>query len=353
MKRILAFLLALTMVLALCACGGKSQTDHNANTASASAAAAENATPPEEEAETPSETTVVCAPGDVVKSDTLQIEVSGVSFADTISAHGKEYSPESSSMIFGRIHMKVKNTGKETVDLTRTLPVRLDYAQGFVYSTGEAKCYLTIPEDPSLYAVFQKTGSKFSVQYWGEFWKLAPLAEEDCVLSIPCAKEVLADETGTLDLIITLPVDGVDKEHVWDAREMTLAEAEPTDSPSADDRIAVEETMIKRQSNSFIAMKVRNNSDEAKEITQLNVQFLDSNGDVLTTADVNVYNLEAGQAASSEYAVFYCAVDDIAAVKVIGYRYGTGTKVILHFDESDRYKLDNPIVIPIEDIIMQ
>lgn len=140
--------------------------------------------------------------------------------------------------------------------------------------------------------------------------------------------------------------------------EITVENTAEPDTAKPDelveDPIEIEETIIHKSTSGYkICMKVRNTSDEAKELIELNLQILDSNGDILDTADICAYNLESGQAGKTDYDSFECDLDEIASVKVAGYRYGTGTELIKKFNSRNRYKLKESIIIPIDDILIE
>ena len=130
--------------------------------------------------------------------------------------------------------------------------------------------------------------------------------------------------------------------------------AKSTVEEPAYDRIAVEEVFLRNSSSGWkIGFKVRNTGETAREIIQLNLQVLDAAGDVLTNVDTNVYNLEAGQAGKTEYKRINCKLDEIGSIRVFGYRYGTGTDIVTHFDSKERYKLITPIIVLIDDITIE
>lgn len=127
------------------------------------------------------------------------------------------------------------------------------------------------------------------------------------------------------------------------------ASAEDNDSK---DPIAVEEVVIKK-SNATIGVKVRNNSEEFKEVIKLGLQMLDSAGDVLSATEIYAYNLESGQAGRTDFNSIECNLADVASVKVINYSYGTGTNNAKTFPANSKHNMNNPIIIPIEDVIIQ
>lgn len=133
----------------------------------------------------------------------------------------------------------------------------------------------------------------------------------------------------------------------------TVPESE-TDNAPAYDPLEIENVFLRKSSSGWkIGFKVRNTGEKGHEIIQLNLQVLDAAGDVLSNVDTNVYNLEAGQAGKTEYKRIGCEVEDVASVRVFGYSYGTGTDIITHFNSEDRYKLITPIIVSIDDIVME
>ena len=322
MKKIIALLLTLVMMFSLC---GYGKTDISE----------------------------VCVSGNTIESDTLQIEILGIYFGDALSANGQTLAPDNGNMTLGMIHMKVKNTGRESLNLGKVLDVSLEYADKYIYSTQDSECFLTLPDDPSMYLTFHRNGNSYSMRHIGDVWNLSPLVELDCILSIPCAKEIASDESGALKVIFTLPDDGVDKAFVCDASTLILGEYETALPGDADVRISVEETYIRKRSSNYLGMKVRNNGDEAKEIIALITQLLDNNGDILENVDLCVFNLDVGQAGDTEFARINCDLNEIAAIKVVGYNYGTGTDLIRKFNSEDRFMLSNPIIFAIEDVTIE
>lgn len=73
----------------------------------------------------------------------------------------------------------------------------------------------------------------------------------------------------------------------------------------------------------------------------------------MSNVDTNVYNLEAGQAGKTEYKQIGCGLEEVGSVRVFGYRYGTGTDIVTHFNSEDRYKLITPIIVSIDDIVIE
>lgn len=133
----------------------------------------------------------------------------------------------------------------------------------------------------------------------------------------------------------------------------TVPESE-TDNAPAYDPLEIENVFLRKSSSGWkIGFKVRNTGEKGHEIIQLNLQVLDAAGDVLSNVDTNVYNLEAGQAGKTEYKRIGCEVEEVASVRVFGYSYGTGTDIITHFNSEDRYKLITPIIVSIDDIVME
>lgn len=342
MRKTMALILALAMVFTLCACGQEESFSKTAESVSKAAASTQEADIPE-----------VYVSGNTIESDTLQIEILGIYFGDALSANGQTLAPDNDNMTLGMIHMKVKNTGKESLNLGKALDVSLEYADGYIYSTRSSEFFLTLPDDPSMYLSFHRNGNSYSAKHIGDVWDLSPLVELDCILSIPCAKEIASDESSALKVIFTLPDEGVDKAFVCDVSTMILGEYAPASSGAVDARISVEETYIRKRSSNSLGMKVRNNGDEAKEIIALNTQLLDNNGDILAAVDLYAYNLDVGQAGDTDFERINCDLNEIAAIKVIGYKYGTGSDLIRKFNTADSFKLSNPIIIAIDDVTIE
>ena len=172
------------------------------------------------------------------------------------------------------------------------------------------------------------------------------------------------DIDGTFTEPLTLAISDI-----LPGRENTLTQAVPPADPEPAataapeesvaeeplyDRIAVEEVFLRNSSSGWkIGFKVRNTGEEGHEVIQLNLQILDAAGDVLSNVDANVYNLEAGQAGKTEYERIDCGLEEVSSVRIFGYRYGTGTDLVTHFNSEDRYKLITPIIVSIDDIVME
>ena len=342
MRKATAFILALTMVFALCACGQEESLSKAAESSSAVSTPAQEA-----------DISEVYVSENKIESDTLQIEILGIYFADALSANGGTLAPDNDSMTLGMIHMKVKNTGKESANLGKALDVRLEYADGYIYSTQDNEFFLTLPDDSSMYLSAHRNGNSYSVKHIGDVWELSPLVELDCILSIPCAEEIASDESSALKVVFTLPDEGADKDFVCDVSSLIFGEYESASSEAVDARISVEETYIKKSSSNSLGMRVRNNSDAAKEIIKLDVQLLDNNGDILTAVEPCAYNLDVDQAGNTDFVRINCDLNEIAAIKVIGYQYGTGSDLVRKFNTADSFKLSEPIIIAIEDVTIK
>ena len=100
--------------------------------------------------------------------------------------------------------------------------------------------------------------------------------------------------------------------------------------------------------DTLIAQVVTNNSK-----LFLYTQLLDNNGDILAAVDLYAYNLDVGQAGDTDFERINCDLNEIAAIKVIGYEYGTGSDLIRKFNTADSFKLSNPIIIAIDDVTIE
>ena len=80
---------------------------------------------------------------------------------------------------------------------------------------------------------------------------------------------------------------------------------------------------------------------------------MDNNGDILAAVDLYAYNLDVGQAGDTDFERINCDLNEIAAIKVIGYEYGTGSDLIRKFNTADSFKLSNPIIIAIDDVTIE
>lgn len=104
-----------------------------------------------------------------------------------------------------------------------------------------------------------------------------------------------------------------------DTQEYTITTSASTNDPIVVEAITVKET----ERNTTVNMKVRNNADEGKDVIILCVQELDRNGDVVKDGDIYVKELDKGQAGISSSYFLESALEDVSAIKVTGYEYGT------------------------------
>ncbi|MBQ3210449.1 MAG: hypothetical protein IJB09_03035 [Oscillospiraceae bacterium] len=90
------------------------------------------------------------------------------------------------------------------------------------------------------------------------------------------------------------------------------------------DAVTVEEVkLIERNNGVAVEAKIRNTGDVKKDVTEVSFQLLDKNGDVLAINELNVRELEVGQAGKgTSNTISDCDYDDVGAVKFISYNYG-------------------------------
>lgn len=81
--------------------------------------------------------------------------------------------------------------------------------------------------------------------------------------------------------------------------------------------------------------------------------MLDSAGDVLSATEICAFNLDAGQAGRTEFDKIGCDLVVVAAIKVVNYSYGIGTEHFREFPHGAKHNMNNPAIIPIEDVIIQ
>lgn len=111
-------------------------------------------------------------------------------------------------------------------------------------------------------------------------------------------------------------------------------------------------TPIKNSTNTQIVLKIRNNTDEPKDWISVQVQALDSNNDVITTTEIGVKYLDAGQAANSGNYQLQCTYDKIDKIKVVAYTFGEAVSMG-GFVTKDQTRLKKPIVYTIDEIVKE
>lgn len=285
MKRIIAMMLALVMVFALCGCGSET-SDNVTETAKIS-----DATPKFAEAGT-------------------GFAVEDFKYERTDS-HGNIFFKlklrNNTSKDFPEFHFEFQALDKNGDILMSLLNVRRNIQAG---QAMWVDC--TIPE--------------------GKYVELP------CFVQVISVTEKSRGDDEMLEEIIQFPLN------LEDADDIEAEESQDYD------RIEVEGIFVKRSSSNRIAVKVRNNDDAAHEIISLNVQILDSNGDLLESVEPCVFNLDVGQAGKTEYLKIKSDFEEIASVKIIGYRFGTGSDLVRHFSADGKFNLTTPIIMSVGEI---
>ena len=131
----------------------------------------------------------------------------------------------------------------------------------------------------------------------------------------------------------------------------TIDAAKQAKTNSEVDPISIESVSIVKNK---INMKIRNTGEYSRDVIILHPKVLDKNGDILTTTELYVKELEAGQAGPS-YCPFSlgCDINEIGSIQVTDYSYGlfNGSNHSSWTTPSgNTFPLNNPIMIPIDQI---
>ena len=131
----------------------------------------------------------------------------------------------------------------------------------------------------------------------------------------------------------------------------TIDAAKQAETSSTDDPISIESVSIVKNK---INMKIRNTGEYSRDVIILRPKVLDKNGDILTTTELYVKELEPGQAGPS-YCPFSlgCDVNEIGSIRVTDYSYGVfngSNHSSWTTPSGNTFTLNNPIVIPIDQI---
>lgn len=141
-----------------------------------------------------------CAIGDTISTSDMELTLSELTIVPTLVVGGINFKPLNDDMIFARFTLTVKNTSKEKLDLDEVLNVKIDYNDGYIYSTEEEDSYIINPDDPVDFRLFTCGHSSH-----GAIFELSPLASDTVYLGIPCAPLILEDEESPLKAVFTLP----------------------------------------------------------------------------------------------------------------------------------------------------
>lgn len=153
----------------------------------------------------PDSTVVLLALGDSIKTTDLEITVTDCVFQGSVDiGSGVSLAASGDDMILACMTFDIRNLSKELLKVKDILDVKVDYNDGFIYSTQDKFCYLLEAEDndPSL-LTFKYNGSAS-----GTSFELSPLASDKFILAIPCIDLIGEDDGLPLKIVFTLPNDG-------------------------------------------------------------------------------------------------------------------------------------------------
>ncbi len=157
---------------------------------------------------------VLCALGDTISTGTLELTVSSAEFCEAVQAGSNiSMGAPRDDMILGCFEITVKNAGKELFNVLDYLDAKIDYNDGYTYSTKDSPSYLFDKTDMLDFVTFFFEGDRMGGS--GNFVDISPLSSKEYILAIPCDSALAEDETSPLKVIFTLLVDGVDKEFVY------------------------------------------------------------------------------------------------------------------------------------------
>lgn len=146
--------------------------------------------------------------GESVATGMVEITLKDISFADDISGNkGHGYTtaaPAGSDMVFAILEISVKNLAKEQFETHDLLNVKLDYNDGYLYSSSDKTCYLRHESGTMLSFTFSSISS-------GVKMPVTPLTTENYTLAIPCASVVAEDESSPLKVSFYLPEGNSEK----------------------------------------------------------------------------------------------------------------------------------------------
>jgi hypothetical protein len=136
-----------------------------------------------------------------------------------------------------------------------------------------------------------------------------------------------------------------------------VEESPAEESEPLEDMVAVEEiklTPVVNTNQTEIVVKVRNLTDEPKDEITVSVQALDVNGDVITSSDIFVQDLEAGQGGNSGNFSLDCSYDEINSLKIKTYSFGEyleGRNDVWNAGEA--YEFSIPLVYEMSEVITE
>jgi hypothetical protein len=189
-----------------------------------------------------------------------------------------------------------------------------------------------------------------------------------CLSVCACGGNTAESETKSSESVSVEPVtiETTETPSTTEPVEESLAEEseplEDDESPAEEsepleDMVAVEEiklTPVVNTDQTDINIKIRNLTDEPKDVISVSVQALDVNGDVITTSGVFVQDLEAGQGGNSGDIALDCPYDEINSLKIKTYSFGEyyqGSTSI--WIDGENYQFSTPLVYEMSDVITE
>ena len=128
---------------------------------------------------------------------------------------------------------------------------------------------------------------------------------------------------------------------------------------SSTDGIEVEKVSIRSNTptSCYASMKVRNKSGLKRDVIEVEYQALDKAGDVIASSSVVAKDLENGQAGMTENMFsLKCSSKDIGSIKITGCSFGTfggGSKSSWTTKAGDGFELSTPIVFTADEIVFE
>jgi hypothetical protein len=176
-----------------------------------------------------------------------------------------------------------------------------------------------------------------------------------CLSVCACGGNTAESETKSSESVSVEPVtiETTETPSTTEPVEESLAE----ESEPLEDMVAVEEiklTPVVNANQTEIIVKVRNLTDEPKDEITVSVQALDVNGDVITSSDVFIQDLEAGQGGNSGNFTLDCPYDEINSLKIKTYSFGEyleGRNDV--WNAGEVHEFSTPLVYEMSEVITE
>ena len=138
--------------------------------------------------------------GDTIKTDSVEITVYDISYQDSVKFSNNGSMGASGDKILCCLDMDFKNISKQQMSPQDYLDVKVDYNEGFIYSTADEMSYFIDQKHEGHYIFFWYGGDAQGVNS-----SLAPLEGSRYILAIPCVPDLAEDSTSPLKITFTLP----------------------------------------------------------------------------------------------------------------------------------------------------